>query len=180
MQDVVIQLGEQGFFAQPGAKVDGTAALALLDADPIDDLALIAFRFPKRVAHIELQPLGGDTKRPKREVGDQILERLPASDPIADFHTIQAELQAYGHNLADRPQIVALNKVDAAGLEGMSGESGQSAEEIAQALQPYTAYPVLIISAVSRVGLDALLQQVWQVLEAAEPSELPSELPSLS
>jgi GTP-binding protein len=104
---------------------------------------------------------------------------LTASDPIADFHTIRAELDAYGHGLADRPQIVALNKVDAAGLEGI-GDSGQTTEEIAQALQPYTDYPVFVVSAVSRTGLDALLQQVWQVLEAAEPVEEPSELPSLS
>lgn len=104
---------------------------------------------------------------------------LTASDPIADFHTIRAELDAYGHGLADRPQILALNKVDAAGLEGI-GDSGQTTEEIAQALQPYTDYPVFVVSAVSRTGLDALLQQVWQVLEAAEPVEEPSELPSLS
>ena len=33
-------------------------------------------------------------------------------DPIGDFDTINAELAAFGHGLADKPQIVAFNKID--------------------------------------------------------------------
>src|SRR5437016_9300512 len=33
-------------------------------------------------------------------------------DPLADIATIDAELAAYAHGLADRPQIFALNKID--------------------------------------------------------------------
>ncbi|NET52891.1 MAG: GTPase ObgE [Merismopedia sp. SIO2A8] len=35
------------------------------------------------------------------------------ADPVANYHTIQQELQAYGRGLAQRPQILALNKIDA-------------------------------------------------------------------
>ena len=38
---------------------------------------------------------------------------VTSPDPIADYHTIQQELQAYGRGLAERPQILALNKIDA-------------------------------------------------------------------
>jgi GTP-binding protein len=36
----------------------------------------------------------------------------PADDPAERFRTIDAELRAYGAGLAERPQIVVLNKVD--------------------------------------------------------------------
>ncbi|MEL6787749.1 MAG: GTPase ObgE, partial [Cyanobacteria bacterium J06607_15] len=36
-----------------------------------------------------------------------------ADNPIADYQTIQQELEAYGHGLPERPQIVAFNKIDA-------------------------------------------------------------------
>jgi Predicted GTPase len=40
----------------------------------------------------------------------------PDRDPVADLDTIEAELAAYadatGADLADRPRIVALNKID--------------------------------------------------------------------
>lgn len=38
---------------------------------------------------------------------------VTSEDPIADYHTIQDELIAYGRGLADRPQIIALSKIDA-------------------------------------------------------------------
>lgn len=89
---------------------------------------------------------------------------LTAADPVADFHTIQSELLAYGHGLGDRPQIIVLNKVDA--VEFAEADEGQElAEAIAAALQPHSAYPVQIVSAVARMGLDRLTEQVWAVLD---------------
>ncbi|MCW6051407.1 GTPase ObgE [Microcoleus sp. A2-C5] len=88
-------------------------------------------------------------------------------DPIADYITIQEELKAYGRGLGDRPQILAFNKVDAIDLED---------EEIGNAiarLQEISGAPVLMISAVSRVGLDELMHQVWQKLD--EMNEVEAE-----
>lgn len=42
-----------------------------------------------------------------------------AADPVADYRTIVAELEAYGGGLGDKTRIVALNKADALG-EGIS------------------------------------------------------------
>ncbi|MEG4996404.1 GTPase ObgE [Microcoleus sp. B4-D4] len=86
-------------------------------------------------------------------------------DPIADYMTIQDELKAYGRGLADRPQILAFNKVDAIDLED---------EEIASAigrLQEISGAPVLLISAVSRVGLNELMHEVWQKLDEMNEKE---------
>ncbi|MBD2579985.1 GTPase ObgE [Oscillatoria sp. FACHB-1406] len=80
-----------------------------------------------------------------------------AEDPIADYRTIQSELAAYGRGLQERPQIIALNKLDAADPEQV--------EIVKQELTQLTSHPIFEISAVTRLGLDALLQTIWQMLE---------------
>jgi len=37
---------------------------------------------------------------------------LFAEDPVGDYLAIRAELEAYGHGLADRPEVIAANKID--------------------------------------------------------------------
>lgn len=80
-----------------------------------------------------------------------------AADPLQDYRTIQAELSAYGRGLSDRPQILALSKLDAADPRDL--------EEHRQALAQESCLPILAISAVSRTGLDQLLAEVWAGLE---------------
>jgi len=85
---------------------------------------------------------------------------ITSEEPIADYEKIQTELAAYGRGLVERPQIVAFNKVDACDL---------SESEIAAIITELTALtntPVWQISAVTRSGLDPLLQQVWQLLDS--------------
>ncbi|NES96360.1 MAG: GTPase ObgE [Desertifilum sp. SIO1I2] len=81
-----------------------------------------------------------------------------SEDPIADFHTIHEELRLYNPDLAQRPQILALNKVDAV-------DESIDLDAIATQLRQLTQAPVFIISAVARTHLEPLLQQVWQMLE---------------
>ncbi len=79
-----------------------------------------------------------------------------AEDPIAAYQTIQQELNAYGQGLAQRPQILALNKVDAI--------DGELANTIAAQISALSQTPVFLISAVTHTGLDPLLQEIWQTL----------------
>lgn len=81
-------------------------------------------------------------------------------DPTEAYRTIQAELQAYGQGLADRPQIVALNKIDAI--------PEAEIEEKAIALERLSGEPVHLISAVARTGLEAMLNEVWHRLDQME------------
>jgi GTP-binding protein len=88
-----------------------------------------------------------------------------SADPIADYTIIQQELHAYGHGLADRPQILALNKMDAATW------NVQALEEVVVRLEALSRGTVFLISAVSRSGLDSLMSQVWQTLEQMQTDE---------
>lgn len=88
-----------------------------------------------------------------------------ATDPVAHYQTIQQELASYGRGLEQRLQIVALNKIDAVPEDDLAA--------IAQDLAIACQQSVWPISAVSGAGLESLMQQVWQALEAipqaAEP-----------
>jgi GTPase len=85
-----------------------------------------------------------------------------AEDPVQNYHTIQQELQAYDSDLAQRPQIVVLNKVDAL----LSDQLGHTLEQV----QQVSSMPVLAISAVAKVGLDPLLRKIWSQLEVIKKS----------
>ena len=89
-----------------------------------------------------------------------------ADDPIANYQTIQQELQAYGRGLAERPQILALNKVDAVEAETL--------DTIAAQLNQLSQVPVFQISAVAQTGLDRLLQKIWQSLDQLASSDVPT------
>ncbi|MEO0541247.1 MAG: GTPase ObgE [Cyanobacteria bacterium P01_A01_bin.105] len=90
---------------------------------------------------------------------------ITAVDPVADYHTIQQELQAYSGTLANRPQILALNKIDAVPLDEQ--------EIVAEELMARSGHDqIFLISAVSQQGLGSLMQQVWQTLEEASQAEV--------
>lgn len=89
-------------------------------------------------------------------------------DPIAHYHTIQQELTAYDHGLADRPQLLALNKVDAVPEDEL--------EIVTEELMARSGCDrIFAISAVSRRGLDELLQVIWDLLEETAPKEIAAE-----
>jgi GTP-binding protein len=87
---------------------------------------------------------------------------VTSDDPIAAYKTIREELHAYDPSLTARPQIIALNKIDAvdAGTEAI--------ESLTATLEEISQDPVFKISAVAGIGLESLLQQVWQILEEQE------------
>lgn len=92
---------------------------------------------------------------------------LTAANPIQDYQTIQQELEAYGHDLPNRPQIIGLNKTDAV--------TEETQEAIKTELRQLTDAPIFTISAVTNQGLDPLLQTIWQQLDQVEASETESE-----
>ncbi|BAY39953.1 GTP-binding protein [Nostoc sp. NIES-2111] len=82
-----------------------------------------------------------------------------SDDVIRDYNTIQQELQAYGRGLTERMQILALNKIDAVDRETVDLEA------LATQLNHLSHAPVFLISAVTRNGLEPLLQQVWSIID---------------
>jgi len=86
---------------------------------------------------------------------------VDARDPLDDYHQINEELRLYQPELAERPQIVALNKADLpearSNLARLRAEIGLPASEI------------IAISAATREGVDTLLHHV-----AARLADLPA------
>lgn len=82
-----------------------------------------------------------------------------SEDAIADYKIIQQELHDYGRGLSDRPQILALNKIDAVDKESVDLEA------LATQLNHLSHAPVFLISAVTGTGLEPMLQEIWSVLE---------------
>src|SRR5215469_326144 len=75
------------------------------------------------------------------------------------YRTVRAELAAYGHRLADKPEIVALNKADALGVSDIKRQVA-SLKRVAKTT-PF------IISAVSGEGVDAALRALMQFIDKA-------------
>jgi GTPase len=78
--------------------------------------------------------------------------------PTAAYRTVRHEMAEYGAGLEDKPEIVALSKVDML-------EPGQASRRRA-ALEKAIGKPVMVLSAATRQGLDAVLDQL---LETALP-----------
>ncbi len=74
---------------------------------------------------------------------------LEGRDPLQDWQTIEAELANYSPELAVRPRVAALNKVDIP-------EAQANLERVKEALEP-KGVPVFVISAATREGLEPLL-----------------------
>jgi GTPase len=82
-----------------------------------------------------------------------------AGDAGAAYETVRAELSAYGHELAEKPEIVALNKADA-----------MSAADIKQqvtSLKRAAKQAPLVVSAVSGDGVTEVLRALLKVIEKA-------------
>ena len=75
-----------------------------------------------------------------------------SADYIEDYQTIIGELEAYGGDLALKPRVTALNKIDAL-------DADERAEAFA-ALQTVVGGPVLMMSGVSSEGVTDVLRAV--------------------
>jgi GTP-binding protein len=80
-------------------------------------------------------------------------------DAGAVYKTVRAELSAYGQGLADKPEIVALNKADALGAAAI--------KEQAARIKRAARKPPLVISAVSGQGVPEVLRALIAVIEKA-------------
>ncbi|HEY0436103.1 MAG TPA: GTPase ObgE [Phenylobacterium sp.] len=77
-------------------------------------------------------------------------------DVAEAWRTVRHELESYGEELADKAEIVALNKIDAL--------SPAERKAKAAALKKATKSPVRLISGVSGEGVTALLRESWALV----------------
>lgn len=81
---------------------------------------------------------------------------ISGEDPADAYRTVNAELEAYGAGLADKPQLVALNKLDLADQE--------LGEGFAEELLAAGADKVFTISGATGQGISELLDAVLAYL----------------
>ena len=88
-----------------------------------------------------------------------------AEDPIADYNQIRAELALYDEKLADRPEIVVVNKMDIP-------EAREYWELLKEQLGERGVEKPLAISAISRENIKQLIQRVFEISAALPDIEL--------
>src|SRR5947209_5742180 len=84
-------------------------------------------------------------------------------DAWQDFKNVNKELREYDERLAQRPQIVVLNKIDL--------PEAQERWPALKARAEAAGYPVFAISATTHQGTDALMQYTAQRLQAIQQEE---------
>ena len=91
-------------------------------------------------------------------------------DVAAAYRTVRNEVEAYGHGLGDKPEVVALNKCDAILEEEI--ELKRSALEKAAGARP------LAISGAAGMGVTDALRALRKALgERREEEKVPAEAP---
>jgi GTP-binding protein len=92
-----------------------------------------------------------------------------SEDPVADYSQINSELSLFDPNLAKKPQIVALNKIDQPEVQ----------ERLAEIQKNFKKLKVefMTISALARTNTRELLIKAYQKLAETPVEEVPAPLP---
>jgi len=85
-------------------------------------------------------------------------------DVVGAYRTIRGELSAYAEALAEKPEIVVLNKIDALAPETIKAK--------AKALKKAAKTEVLLVSGATHQGVEAVLYAVLAALDAAKADRL--------
>jgi len=94
-----------------------------------------------------------------------------ATDPLADYETINRELAQFSAELAAKPQIVVLNKMDLPDAKAWWPLLQEAMR--ARGIEAYA------ISAVSRQGIRPLLRRAFELLRTLPAAELAPEAPAV-
>ncbi len=94
-----------------------------------------------------------------------------SSDPLKDYETVNAELRRYGHGLADREQILVVNKIDIPEVVERRGELAETFRRGGQ--EP------MFISAAVGLGVGSLIERMATALAAEAPEGASEHVPVL-
>ena len=90
-----------------------------------------------------------------------------AEDVQANYRVIRGELRAYGQGLAEKPEIVALNKIDALDPDTIKEKQTK--------LRRSAKKPVYLLSGVSGQGRDDVLKALLAVIREAREADRSAE-----
>jgi GTP-binding protein len=89
------------------------------------------------------------------------------ADPVAAYETVRAELEGYGAGLDEKPEVLALNKVDAMTAEDL--------KEKAEALETAAGVKPILCSGVSGDGVPTVLGALLEVIRAVDERDAAAE-----
>ena len=105
------------------------------------------------------------------------IQPTDGSDPAQNYRTIRAELEAYSPELASKPELIVISKLD---LLGDDPREHQAAIDLARTeLGIPDSTPIFGISAPMGLGLRPLLERCWEELDRS-PDAWKSETPGTS
>ena len=94
---------------------------------------------------------------------------VTAADDAADaYRTIRQELGAYGGGLTDKPEIIALNKIDAVG----EAEATEARQAFCEALELDDDAAIMMLSGVSGAGVPQLLHALADIVAATNEAQM--------
>ena len=93
-------------------------------------------------------------------------------DIVSNWRTIRGELEAYGHDLTEKPEIIALNKADAVPAEELAKKRAK--------LKRASKRPIYVMSGATGQGVDEVLTALLQTVRAAREVEAEKELQAAS
>jgi GTP-binding protein len=85
-------------------------------------------------------------------------------DVVASYKTIRGELAAYDEALAEKPELLVLNKIDALDADAIKAK--------AKALKKASKAEVMLVSGATHQGVDEVLYAVLRILDAAKAERL--------
>jgi GTP-binding protein len=97
-----------------------------------------------------------------------LLDAVPAdgSDPAQNYRTIRKELGEYSQALADKPELIVLNKIDLLDED----ERRTTMNELCEQLHLCPDHDVMAISGAARENLKPLLDRLWTHVHPVAPA----------
>jgi GTP-binding protein len=95
-----------------------------------------------------------------------------AADPVEDYRKIQAELKAFDPVLLEKPEVVALNKIDTIPDDDRAGRVSE--------LEKRLGKPLLPMSAVSGEGVQEVLRAAVRVVQSAPTPVVADAMPTFT
>src|SRR4029079_13981751 len=92
-----------------------------------------------------------------------------AADPLADFSQINSELALFDEHQANRPQVVAFNKMDLPEAQARWPETRSELER--------RGHEVFAMSALARTGVREVLYRAVQRMAEAQPIPAGGDMP---
>lgn len=95
----------------------------------------------------------------------------PERDPITDYQVLRRELQRFNPQLSQRPELVAISQADRSDVR-------EAYPDLCQRFERELGIRPILVSAVSRHGLDPLLHALLRQLDSESPGSSPPVPPT--